>query len=750
MRYWFIFFPCWLMAQKYFTQPGQWRSYLNHYNILDIIAAPPYVFAISDVGVIRYHTKEQALYFYTTVEGLHSLYPSAIAYDSIHQIIAIGYKDGTIDFLFMENLDSIIPSFDIYLNKNLTFKEIYAMVPYKGEWFIATGFGIVIFNQNRMETIANYFQIGNNPIYTEVRDIAIWNDTLWVAMNNGLWYLPLQNRNFNPIWYKDPFFGDKRIFFVENTISTLIVATKDSLMYRTKESQWQLLYQDSVFNTPFIHLRAHQDYIAWVKPPLFEGYGFDARQWENFYRGWNWDCRAFVTYDSLMLFSGTKNQGLFLVMPQYGAEVPLEETIFSENLFGAIEWANGNLYLVERGRQGITPTYTSKGVFIYHLREGTKEIVKDTSQVYIGLHNISYDPISQNLYFSSWYQGVLVMQGNQAVASYTEPDLIGLAPGMVQIADVKRDSKGNLWFLSRGASTPLQVLTPDGQWYYFALPEKDFMGMTIDENDYKWLITRSKGIWVFDENNTLNDYSDDKLRYLSTEIGQGNLRHLKVNCIVTDKDGYLWVGTDDGVSVFYLPSIIFQNSPEADAACPLVEGFCLLRERVVTTIAVDGANRKWIGTNQGLFLISPDGTQQIYHFNTRNSPLFSDYIIDLALDPETGEVFILTDRGLISYTAEATEPAKEQMDALFVFPNPVPPSYNGPITIRGTVQDADIRICTIDGTVIKRLQSIGGQAIWDGTDGSGSPVVNGIYLIIVTDKEGKIKGSAKIAYLAQP
>ena len=56
-----------------------------------------------------------------------------------------------------------------------------------------------------------------------------------------------------------------------------------------------------------------------------------------------------------------------------------------------------------------------------------------------------------------------------------------------------------------------------------------------------------------------------------------------------------------------------------------------------------------------MFLLSEDGTEEILHFTKNNSPLFSDNIVDIVINPENGEVFIGTENGLISYRSNATE-----------------------------------------------------------------------------------------------
>jgi hypothetical protein len=206
-----------------------------------------------------------------------------------------------------------------------------------------------------------------------------------------------------------------------------------------------------------------------------------------------------------------------------------------------------------------------------------------------------------------------------------------------------------------------------------------------------------------------------------------------------DLDGEIWVGTDKGIGVFYTPENVFTSS-NFDAQQILVDegGFIqpLLEAETVTSIAVDGANRKWIGTQRaGAFLMSADGTQQLVHFTEDNSPLFSNTINSIAIDQITGEVFFGTDKGIISYKSTATHGTEVNSDVL-VYPNPVSENYNGYIGIRGLVANADVKITDITGTLIFQTTAEGGQAVWNGKNFSGEKAKSGVYLVFCSNADG--------------
>jgi ligand-binding sensor domain-containing protein len=252
---------------------------------------------------------------------------------------------------------------------------------------------------------------------------------------------------------------------------------------------------------------------------------------------------------------------------------------------------------------------------------------------------------------------------------------------------------------------------------------------------------------VMSDGGTIDDTGDDQYKLINTFDGQGELPSMDVFSMAEDKDGQIWLGTGKGVAVFYNPDAVFTGE-DFDSQQILIEQDgnvqILLETEVVSAIAVDGANRKWLGTqSSGVFLVSSDGAQQIQHFTEENSPLPSNNIICLAIEPSSGEVFMGTDAGIISYRGDATE-GENSASCANVFPNPVKPSYSGPVAITGLVADSDVRIMDIAGNLVYHTTSLGGQAIWPATDMSGNRVSTGVYLILASDPTGESTCNTKV------
>ena len=210
------------------------------------------------------------------------------------------------------------------------------------------------------------------------------------------------------------------------------------------------------------------------------------------------------------------------------------------------------------------------------------------------------------------------------------------------------------------------------------------------------------------------------------------------------RDGLVWVGTDEGVCYFYSTNEVF--SPGVDAIKPIFENRFLLRDDKVTAIAVDGGNRKWIGTERGVWLFSPSGEKLFYNFTAENSPLLSNAIVDIEINDETGEVFFATDQGLVSFRADATE-STIQFQAIKIFPNPVTPNFQGTVGISGLATDAIVKITDISGKLIWETRAYGGTASWNMNNYNGRRAKTGIYLVFSSSSDGAESVVGKIAII---
>ncbi|MBP7369498.1 MAG: T9SS type A sorting domain-containing protein, partial [Paludibacteraceae bacterium] len=323
------------------------------------------------------------------------------------------------------------------------------------------------------------------------------------------------------------------------------------------------------------------------------------------------------------------------------------------------------------------------------------------------------------------------------------------------------DSEGNVWFTNTRASYGIKILKPDGQWTqlaYAGITSRPTLGQILIPSlnpNQKWILSvRSEpGICVIDDNGTIDDQRDDKSVFFpyfrNTDEAASNIAPTLYNCMVEDKNHVIWVGTDMGPLLFYNPS----NAFDADFTCSRVKiprndgtnlADYLLADETIQAIAVDGANRKWIGTkSSGVYLMSENGQETLQHFTVSNSPLLSNNIMSIAINPVSGEVYFGTGKGIVSYQSDAAE-AGSSFGDVHAYPNPVRETYNGVITITGLMENTHIKITDLNGNLVYETTSNGSLATWNGKNLHGQKVSTGIYLVIGASKDGTQSTITKI------
>ena len=353
---------------------------------------------------------------------------------------------------------------------------------------------------------------------------------------------------------------------------------------------------------------------------------------------------------------------------------------------------------------------------------------------------------------------------------YTNSPLSSILPSSwdpssyVWVTALNYDSQGNLWMCNNQCDTIVKVLKADGTWTSFYYPETankpTFDHTYFDRRGWAWINSRrttneygASGLLVINTNGTIDDKSDDTHRYLFSFVNQDGTSYSPDlwYCMKEDLNGYMWVGNTQGIFVSYDPSTILGDSFYfTQVKVPRNDGSgladYLLNGVPVKCIAIDGGNRKWVGTvSNGVYLLSADGLETIEHFTIDNSPLISDEINDIAIDGKTGEVFIATTSGLCSFKGNATDPSEDmKSNTLKVYPNPVDPDYGGYVHITGLAFNSDVKIVNAGGKLVYEGTSVGGRFDWNMTYKYGKHVSSGIYYVLCTDEEGKKGACTKI------
>jgi hypothetical protein len=360
------------------------------------------------------------------------------------------------------------------------------------------------------------------------------------------------------------------------------------------------------------------------------------------------------------------------------------------------------------------------------------------------------NPVNGKLYLGSYGSGLLEWSGLSSYKVYNpanSPLISSLPndPDYTRVPDVAADASGNIWVVNRNQlpNRPgLHVLKPDNTWQSFAFPGfadgSNLERIAIDDVGFKWLTisrngTSAKGLLVFDA-------ETNAFKHLTP--GNANLPGLEIFVITKDRDGAMWVGTNSGLAVFSDPGDAF--STDFTAALPIASGRPTLEGQAVRAIAIDGGNRKWIGTDVGIWLFNPNADQVLAHFTTQNSPLLSDKILDISINHQTGVVYIATEAGLVSYRGTATV-TEGKPSCATIFPNPVRPGYEGLVGISGLPNNARVKITDSAGHLVYETQAAGGIVAWNTRDIKGRRVKTGVYLVFSSSADGRENCISKVA-----
>ena len=404
----------------------------------------------------------------------------------------------------------------------------------------------------------------------------------------------------------------------------------------------------------------------------------------------------------------------------------------------------------------------------------TASIKLSSASSYINLTDLVQDPNDDTHHWASTVSsGIYEFKNYVCVNRYSHNNspLKSILPEntfadmlYTRVTGLQYDSKGNLWMCNNQVDSVVCVMKKDGTWkkYYFNEIEgfPTFDNIMFDSQGWAWINSRRTttsghvaGILVFENNGTIDDTDDDKHKFISTFSNQDGTSYTPnlYYCTKEDLDGAVWIGTESGLFVTYSPDKVFDSDftlSQVKVARNDGSGLAdyLLSGVPVKCIAIDGGNRKWIGTlGNGVFLVSADGTETIEHFTTENSPLISDGINNIAINGKTGEVFFATKSGLCSFVGDATDAASDMDDnSLKVYPNPVRPEYSGDIHITGLMYNSNVKIVNAAGKLVNEGTSIGGEYSWNGCYNNGKRCNSGIYYVLGTDEDGKKGATTKI------
>ena len=754
---------------------SNWEDFYAYNNVKDFIKVNSKFYAVTDNAVFIYDESTQEINKLSSVHGLSGETATSIYFSDTYQKLVIGYRTGLLEIVDSDG--KITVANDIERLSITGDKEVKHISEFGNKLYLSTPFAIVVFDIENSQFGDTYF-IGNNSTEVTINQTAIFDDTIYAATELGIFTANINSQNlidFNN-WQQPQggFLGD---FKTVEIFNDQVFTSKNNIFYKINSSiTLQII---SALSDNILNLKASEEFIAITTRKSAIIYNTLLNQ--------ELVSNPTPEYDFNLQSSYAENNSIYLGTSEYGIlqrsfsdavehyeihpKGPLSNDIFS------ITAENNNIWVVYGGYDGaFTPLQRQKGFSHYN---GENWVNTPYNPVYPArdLVHVTIDPNNpEKVFVSSWGQtssgqldatgGILVIENDEVVTflNHTNSGLEDLAPNnpdyfSVRINGTAFDSQGNLWVANGWVDKRLKKLSTNGTWSEFDLSSiitSSAFGLTelvIDNSGSVWIGSRRNGVLVYNE-------SGDRKRALITETTKGSLPDPNTSSLAIDRNNRIWIGTKKGLVVYSNTAGIFDdNIYDANPIIIEDDGIPkkLLGDQPVNTIAIDGADNKWFGTDTGgVLATNPSGRETLFNFNKDNSPLPSNKIVKIKVDNSNGKVFFATNKGIVAFNNNVA-PFGDSLGEVYAYPNPVKKEHSF-VTIDGRnnthlPRGTNVKILDASGRLVHETNVIegqelkGGKVIWNKTNLAGKKVATGVYIVLLTLPDRSESSFTKIAVI---
>lgn len=756
-----------------FAAIGDWKVYPSYHNVTYCQIMGEKLYVLASGSLFSYNKSDNEIYTYDKINTLSDIDITHIAYCKDIDALVIVYKNANIDILYKNDKVYNISDFK---NKTLPDKTINYINIQNKKAYLSTSFGVVVIDLENLE-FENTYNTGYNTYCT-----YLFGNKLYTGTDNGMYSCDTTKNML-----------DKNNWEIANKYVTNSICELDGKFYLLID--FLGIYTFDTDNKTLKIVVSNTD-------PIHNNDGLNKERYKSIYNSGN-EIIAYAP-DKITIISNEKNAVTYynsisnyvikdgdIYWDCKGYEGIIEckadeDTIIAvsygitpnspvRNYCEFMKFVDDDKLLVAGGNLNYFGTTFYEGTLMeYHYNDDKwvnlpEDTIKEvTGLKYDNLCSIDEDPLEKGHYFaSSFGYGIYEFRDGKFVNHYNihNSPLESVvsnpasASRYVRVPMVKFDNDGNLWCINTGVKDIVKILKKDGTWLSLNYKDIEYMqtmvNPIIDSRGWLWItsLQGEAGLFCAKTNNTYFDTADDVTKvWLNKFKNQDGTTYdiYQVYALCEDKKGHMWIGTNSGLFVVDDFNNLFNNNVFKQIKVPRNDGTgladYLLSGVYIKAITIDGANRKWIGTNDnGIYLVSPNGLETIHHFTTENSLLPSNCIESIAVNDKNGEVFIGTDKGIVSYMSDATKPSEIlNENNIHAYPNPVRADYNGKIFITGLTNECNVKIVDAAGYLINEGTSTGGQYSWDGRNVKGEKVPSGVYYVLTYDENGDEGAATKI------
>ncbi len=743
-----------------------WHAYLSFYQTIAIASNDQRIFAANENGLFSYQPSDKSFATFSRVEGLSDSGISTIGWSGSKGGLLIGYTNGNLDLLIGNKILNLP---DIKFKTGILRKSINSILCEGDFAWLSADFGIVKINLKKWE-VAETWLIGPESSEISVKELGHDDLYFWAATEDGLFKAERNNPNLQDFhnWKVQ----DQTLVFQKHFNS---VSYYNKLVYASDADGKAYAFNGQIWTSVFADIqgikkiRTSTSALALLCENRIELITAGSRSTILNYTNLSQTSPIVTPADILFTTSGDvwigdQVQGL-IQKSANGLFTSFVPSSPADNNSTMLSIAGNNLYVATASDEPQSESIPAE----VHLLQASQWISLNEVEnpKLSGLKNVTSVVVAsdnQDHFFATTREnGLLEFKGNKFAKNYNSGNsTLESFNGICKTGGLGVDGAGNLWITNPNGKHQLHVLKPDGTLKAFEYPgiNNQFVAageVLITKADTKWIVANNSDLFALKTGSSIENTSDDVYKKTSVRSRFSNSETTilkgfnQVNALAEDQNGFLWVATENGVVLYSNPESLFGNTdfygvqPSVDLGDGLFHP--LLENLTVTTISVDGGNRKWFGTNNsGVYLYSEDGSRLIEHFDTDNSPLFSNHINSIAINGQTGEVFIATDHGLISRKGDATS-GEQGFHHLYVWPNPVRETYNDNITIDGLTAESTVKITDVNGNMIFKTTSNGGRAIWNGRRRNGERPSTGVYMIFCSNRDGSQSQVIKLLFI---
>lgn len=749
MKRWIIAFllliPFLASAQNF---EDRWTGYFSYVSVKDISQGNNKIFVGAENAVFTYDLSTQQIKTLSTVNGLSGEFITTVHYSEAFKLLIIGYENGLIEIV-KDDEENILKVVDILEKQTIPpdRKRINNFNEYNDNLYISTKYGISVYNLSALEFGDTYF-IGGGGSQIDIVQTTVQEPYIFAASaSNGMRRAIVADDNLIDYqnWTTIMGGGYRAMEKLGNELyasnrsnailrftpqgNTTVVQTFSSEVqkFRFAANLLTITTKNSIhaYSEGFVQESAVTN-VQGFQLDLLSGYGFG----NNFYLGTAEDGLLIVPFGSTQPTQ---------ILPNG----PIRNSPF------ALDASPGQLWVSFGEVDSDFNPYPLSRYGVSHLKDTLWNNIhyEDLSAAVGGeptdLVKVTINPANQNeVFMSSFEKGLLKIVEDTPTILYNETNsgldkaIIGSIDAGIRLYGSQFDGQGNLWLVQSKLDEGLIKLTPGGQF------QKVDISNIIDPVSElaltKLAISREGSIFFGTYSNGLIGYNPrtDSFNKLGKGAGAGNLPSTVVRALAFDAQNKLWIGTLRGLRVLYSPGSFFESGQTPETRAIIIEenGVAqeLLYEQSITDIEVDGSNNVWIATaTAGVFYLTNNGQETLLRFTKDNSPLPTNNVQDIAIDPFTGVVYFATTQGLVAYRGTATAPS-DNLENVHAFPNPVRPGFYGNVTIDGLTARANVKITDINGSLVFEETSQGGSVLWDTTAFGKYKVRSGVYLVLVT------------------